>query len=174
MNDEIRWPEFNLKLHNEIIETIEANPSCWKQNSWHCGTSHCYGGWAQIKSGKPANDGTVRRDARMALGLTLTEANYAFNGSNSLETIKNLPKYLKEYRDGFDRDGFDRGGFDRGGFNRYGLDPYGFDRDGFNRYGFNRDGLNRHGFNRHGFNRDGFNRDGFDSDGLDVNNNPKN
>jgi hypothetical protein len=136
----------NIELHNKIIAKITANPECWNQESWHCGTSHCYGGHAQIMSGNPANDTTVRRDARIALDLSGPEADYAFAGSRTLEELKELPEWI----------------------NRDGYDQYGFNWAGYDQYGFNRDG-----FNRAGYNRAGYNRAGYDRDGLDKNNKPK-
>ena len=53
----------NIERHNQIIAKIEENPSCWNQAHWHCGTAHCYGGWAQILSGKKADIAIVCRNA---------------------------------------------------------------------------------------------------------------
>lgn len=30
-----------------VMRTIEANPQHWQQCNWHCGTSHCFAGFAQ-------------------------------------------------------------------------------------------------------------------------------
>ena len=149
----------NCKL---VLAQIEKHPETWNQGTWHCGSSHCFTGLAQIYSGKPADEDSVRRDARIFLGLSFIEANYYFN---AVRTLKELKTVLENF--------YNRDGFGRDGFNRYGFDRNGFDRDGFNRYGFDRDGFDRDGFNRDGFDRNGFNRYGFDRDGLDINNKPK-
>lgn len=31
-----------------VLGTIEANPQHWDQRNWHCGTSHCFAGTAQL------------------------------------------------------------------------------------------------------------------------------
>lgn len=41
--------ERNARL-DEIIRIIEGNPDHWNQNYWHCGTSHCFAGFAQCKA----------------------------------------------------------------------------------------------------------------------------
>ena len=154
----------NCKL---VLAQIENHPETWDQKDWHCQTAHCFAGWAQILSGKRENNITVRRDARIFLGLSLREANYYFSSSRTLEELKTV---LENF---YNQDGFDRGGFDRHGFDQNGFDGNGFDGNGFGRDGFGRKGFNRDGFDRKGFNRDGFDRYGFDRDGLDINNKPK-
>ncbi len=136
----------NIKL---VLDHIENNPECWQQTNWHCGTSHCFAGWAQVLSGKEENDATVRRDARMFFGFNRQEADYYFHGDRKLEELKTA--LLDE--------------FYNDGYNQYGLD-----RDGYNRNGYNSNGFDRDGFNFDGFNFDGFDKDGFDRDGLDKNN----
>ena len=152
---EQQFPEVQKDRLIEIMEMIEANPSCHTQTSWHCETSHCFGGWAQIKSGRHADDSTVVRDARVWLGLTRYEAGRLFAGHNTRKALRMMVDEMcaDGYGTGFDSDGFDR----------YGFDSDGFDSDGFDRYGFDRDG----------FNRAGYDRDGFDLDGLDRINNIK-
>ena len=140
----------NLENFNKVLAQIEANPSCWNQEDWHCGSSHCFGGWAQILSGKEANLETVRGDAREYLNISAVDANWLFRGTRTLEEIKSFPN-------------LGHGSFD----------PDGFDRDGFDRLGYNRSGYNRSGYDRSGYNRDGYNRDGCDRDGLDKNNKRK-
>jgi hypothetical protein len=121
----------NIERHNAIIARIEADPSCWNQSAWHCSTSHCYGDWAQIESGKPANDKTVRGDAREWLDLNRYEAEYAFAGHRTLSELKALPER------------FDRAGRDLDGYDRYGYNRYGYDLDGYDRAGYDRDGLDK-------------------------------
>jgi hypothetical protein len=156
----------NIERHNAIIARIEADPSCWKQSSWHCGTSHCYGGWAQIESGKPANDSTARGDAREWLDLNRYEAEYAFAGNRTLAELKALPER-------FNLAGYDRAGYNRDGYDRDGRDRAGYDRDGFDRYGLDRDGRDRAGYDLDGRDRAGYDRAGYDRDGLDKNNKRK-
>jgi hypothetical protein len=150
------YPPINYEAIKRVLDRIEANPNIWNQSEWHCGTSHCFAGHAQIDAGLPENWNTTRTDARIHFGFTQSEANYYFCPYRSLEELKNALIPL-------DENGFYRNGFNRGGFNC----------NGFNRGGFNYDGLDCGGFDRYGFNRDGFDRDGFDSDGLNIANKKK-
>ena len=112
----------NIERHNQIIAKIEENPSCWNQAHWHCGTAHCYGGWAQILSGKKADIATSRRDARQWLDLSFWEAGISFSVFNTLEDLKNLPEMFSYNHDGYTHDGYTHDGYDRDGYNRDGLD----------------------------------------------------
>lgn len=41
----------NLRL---TLEAVEANPQHWDQRMWHCGTSHCFAGFAEaLRLGRP-------------------------------------------------------------------------------------------------------------------------
>jgi hypothetical protein len=158
----------NLANWKLVIDQIKANPSCWKQSSWHCGTSHCFGGWAQILSGKPADENTVRRDARVFLEISRTDADYYFSGDRIIEDFEwPLTDEAK------DNDGYDRAGYNRDGYDRAGYDRAGYDRAGYDRAGYDCAGYDRAGYDCDGYDCDGYSRDGYDSDGLDANNKPK-
>ena len=124
----------NVERYKLVLKHIEDNPENWDQTQWHCGTSHCFGGWAQILAGKPADSLTVRRDAREFLGLNAKEANYLFDQNRTLNDFRNELIYgsdgfnLNGYRrDGFDHDGYSRNGYDRNGYDRAGYDDDGLD-----------------------------------------------
>jgi hypothetical protein len=155
------------RLLKEVVNQILEHPETWDQKCWHgcnsCGTTHCVGGWLQVKSGKPANNSTVRGDAKSALALTDYEAAWLFSGTRSLSDIYHFAEHFS--CDGFNRSGYDRTGYDRAGFNRAGYDRDAYDCAGFNRDGFNRDGYDHDGYDHAGFNRDGFNRSGYDRSG---------
>src|SRR5215469_18928586 len=113
----------NTTNFKKVLGHIKASQSCWKQDDWHCGTSHCFGGWAQILSGKPANNATVRRDARVFLELTAHQADYCFAGQRRLVDFEEMLAVPDGYNwAGRDRDGYDRDGYDRDGYDRDGLD----------------------------------------------------
>lgn len=38
----------NIKLLRKIVAHIKANPEHWQQSAWHCGTSHCVAGFAEL------------------------------------------------------------------------------------------------------------------------------
>jgi hypothetical protein len=144
---------FNIERHNQIIEQIEKHPETWKQNDWHCGTAHCYAGWAQVFSGKEIDDNTVVRDAREWLGLTKYEADTAFYSGNTLEFLKELPELFTYDKDGRDRYGRDRNGQDKEGYDRNGRDRYGRDRYGRDYFGRDREGFYRNGYNKYGLDK---------------------
>ena len=144
----------NCKL---VLKQIKEHPETWNQKKWHCGTSHCFAGWAQILSGKEPDQFTVRKDARVFLGLSRPEANYYFAGSRTLEELETVTK-----------DFYDQDGLDPDGYNQEGYDQEGYDHRGYNCYGYNWEG-----YNCYGFNREGYNQEGYDDDNLDKNNNPK-
>lgn len=99
----------NIKNCKLVLDTIEKDPSNWNQIDWHCGSKHCFAGWAQILANFPPYVPNVRRDARIFLGLTYHEANYYFAPMRTLEELKTI---LEDFYDtlGFGRDGYDREG----------------------------------------------------------------
>lgn len=107
----------NREHYQLVLDQITAHPETWNQTQWHCGTTHCFAGWAQVLSGQPANKDTARRDARIYLDLSYQEADYLFAAHRSLNDL---------------RDAYDGAGYDRDGYNRAGYDRDGYDRDGFN------------------------------------------
>ena len=104
----------NKENYAKVLAQIEVHPETWKQDSWHCGTQHCFAGHAQILSGRPADDKTARRDARIFLDLSRVEADYFFQAYRT----------LKDFRDGYNRAGYDRAGYDRDGYDSDGLDKH--------------------------------------------------
>ncbi len=143
------YPEIQKDNLHAVMAQIEEHPEMWDQSSWHCGTSHCFGGWAQVLSGAQITSDNVRHDARRWLGLTCREADLLFRGGNTLEKLREYVDALvsDDYGldgyglDGYDRDGYDRNGYDRNGYDRNGYDDGGRDRDGYDRNGYDRDGL---------------------------------
>ena len=132
----------NLENIRKILDKIEANPSCWRQDKWHCGSAHCFAGHAQLELTGVEDINTVRRDARIYFGFSLHEANYYFWAKRTLDELKTalLPFYDEN---GFDRAGYNRDGFNRAGYNRYGYNSDGYDMDGFGGDGYDRDGFDR-------------------------------
>ncbi|MDE2000739.1 MAG: hypothetical protein KGI52_17635 [Burkholderiales bacterium] len=158
------YPPRNLERIKAILDHIEAHPETWNQRNWHCGTTHCFAGHAQLAAGMLANDKTVRADAREWLSLTRAEADYYFARARTLDQLRELLVPLDA--DGYDHSGFNRAGFNRDGHNGDGYDRGGYDHSGFNRAGFNREGYDRAGYDRDGYDRNGYDRDGFGRDGF--------
>jgi hypothetical protein len=156
------------ELLRQAVNKIIADPNCWKQTEWHCGTQHCIGGHCQILAGLHANPATTKSQAQERLGISDADAIWLFSARRTLGEIYNFAQdMLLADRAGRDRAGFDRAGFDRAGFDRAGFDRAGFDRAGFDHAGFDHAGFDRAGFDRAGFDRAGFDRAGFDRAGFD-------
>jgi hypothetical protein len=150
------YPELQTARLEAIMVRIEANPSCHRQDTWHCDTAHCFGGWAQIDAGHEPNDDTVWRDARVYLGLTAYEADKLFTEGNSVADLRRIVDELIALP-AYDRDDYNRRGRDRYGYNRYS-----YDRDGYDGYDYDRDGYDGYDYDRDGYDRDGYDRDGLD------------
>ena len=105
----IKEPLRGEKLLKTAVNQILAHPETWNQKEWHseCGTKHCIAGWCQILSGKPSSD-QAKEDAKEALGISESDADYLFRGGCSLGEIYYFAQHFN--RDGFNRDGFDRDG----------------------------------------------------------------
>jgi len=114
----------NIENFKLVLAKIESDPNCWDQRKWHCGTKHCFAGWAQILSGKKPDHHVVRKDARIFLGLGKDEADYLFDPERTLIDFKNAMEVdLDGYHlDGYNRFGYNRDGYDRDGYDRDGLD----------------------------------------------------
>ena len=118
----------NAENFVRVLNWIKSNPEHWDQAHWHCSTVNRFGGLVQIMSGKQFSANVVRRNARVFLDVSMSEADYLFSKDR---TIGDFERFLSNRVD-LDRDGFDRAGFDREGFDRTGFDHHGFDRDGLN------------------------------------------
>lgn len=58
-----------FEMLERVKEIIRREPQNLEMSTWHCGTSHCIGGWLQILDGNQPNRLRVREDACRALGL---------------------------------------------------------------------------------------------------------
>jgi hypothetical protein len=161
----------NRENFQKVLDQIQSHPETWKQSSWHCGTTHCFAGWAQILAGKSPDGDTVRRDARMFLELSLADADYLFAQHRPLSDFR---EYLATNRAGYNSAGYNSAGYDSDGYNRAGYDSAGYDSDGYNRAGYDSAGYDSDGYNHAGYNSARYNSAGYDSDGLDVNLKPEN
>lgn len=78
----------NRENYKLVLDKIESDPNCWDQSEWHCGSKHCFAGWAQILSGKEPDAGTVHRDAVDFLDVSFWDAQYLFHGRRTLEDFR--------------------------------------------------------------------------------------
>jgi hypothetical protein len=97
--------ERNERLQR-VLDHIQHNPDQWKQSAWHCGTSHCFAGFAQLlargigfavvfdRNDMPIDEEgeavSPKRDARNWLGLTGLEAERLFLSDNDLGDLQAL------------------------------------------------------------------------------------
>jgi hypothetical protein len=102
------YPPINYAALQRIFDRIDANPDFWHQEKWHCDTSHCLGGLAQLDAGLDEHASLARQQARVHLGFTRAEADYYFAPERTLEELKAALEPL--HAAGFDRDGFDDDG----------------------------------------------------------------
>lgn len=94
-------PTPNIPLLHQAIDFIIANPDAHRQSDWGweedlspsqsspCGSAMCISGWA-VYFDDPANFRTNIKQAyagHRVLGLTDSEADQLFSGSNTLEDI---------------------------------------------------------------------------------------
>ncbi len=146
----------NKRLLSQVVNQLVAHPETHNQSSWHCGTSHCVGGWSQVfahgtEVHKYPEDSHT--DATALLGLSLADAVWLFDSRRTISEIHNFAtmRIADTDRDvygrdacGYDRDGYDRSGRDRDGYGRY-VYGYGYDKDGYDRSGHDRSGHDRDG-----------------------------
>ena len=107
----------NVELLERTLATIKANPEHWYQKNWHCNSSHCFAGFAELLSfGLPIylNVAALKEDKRLyepvncrvgfnwftkgnateALGLTEEDATLLFAGGNLLEDLESVVNLL--------------------------------------------------------------------------------
>lgn len=100
----------NVELLQKTLDTIKANPQHWSQGTWHCGTSHCFAGFAEliandisietsadklqdIKSARllPYSTGAY---AESLLGISDDDGDILFYGYNTLEQLERMVAHL--------------------------------------------------------------------------------
>ena len=108
----------NVKLLNDTLDAIKANPDHWDQEHWHCETSHCFAGFAELLSlGLPLDSDeanlldnpstyndetcmwTTRANAIKVLGLgdNYYNTDLLFSAYNSLEDLEKMVAYLVKH-----------------------------------------------------------------------------
>lgn len=103
----------NKELLQKTLDTIKANPQHWKQDTWHCGTSHCFAGFAELIgnnipisiSDKELRDIKLHTNLRWStclnaeelLGITDADSDILFYGYNTLEQLERMIAHLIEH-----------------------------------------------------------------------------
>src|ERR1044072_2947244 len=65
----------NAELAYRVLDHIDAHPETWQQDSWHCGSSFCFGGWAvALSGGGGKGDDGVYDGPSGLVGLDVEEA----------------------------------------------------------------------------------------------------
>lgn len=89
----------NKELIRKTMNQILQNPEAWDQKTWHCGTSHCFAGWATILSGWVPNNRSevIKRGtdelmntsdaAQEELGIGWALAGWMFAGVRDMEGL---------------------------------------------------------------------------------------
>lgn len=108
----------NKELLQLTLDTIKANPQHWAQTHWHCGTTHCFAGFAELlgmglsldtKIGElQSNDsiywweGEVWKtctNAQEFLGLSDNQASALFDSNNTLGDLEDIVGVLMDTED---------------------------------------------------------------------------
>lgn len=99
MNRNIKIPVPNKERLEAVLEQINKHPKTWIQSDWHCGSSHCFMGWAQVMSGKRPDDDKALADGAKWLGLTHTEALQLSCAGNSRADLRKIVKQILRNKD---------------------------------------------------------------------------
>ena len=103
----------NVELLQKTLDTIKANPRHWDQSYWHCGSSHCFAGFAELI----ANDIPIETheedllnmrynkklgvstpiEAERLLGISDEDGDVLFFGYNTLEQLERMVAHLIEH-----------------------------------------------------------------------------
>ena len=94
----------NKELLQLTLDTIKQNPQHWDQTQWHCGTTHCFAGIAELLHKQQPIDNCISEEdidssdvynyAVEALGLTIYQADSLFSPVNTLEDLEHRVNVL--------------------------------------------------------------------------------
>ena len=103
----------NVELLQKTLNAIKANPQHWNQKTWHCGTSHCFAGFAELIANNipietSAEDLIAIRYTKLLpygtgsyaeklLGISDEDGDVLFHGYNTLEQLERMVAYLIEH-----------------------------------------------------------------------------
>ncbi len=103
----------NVELLQKTLDTIKANPQHWNQRYWHCGTSHCFAGFAELIANNLPIEinneqvGAFKLDRKLQLGtgeyaeellgISNHDGDTLFYGYNTLEVLERMVAHLIEH-----------------------------------------------------------------------------
>lgn len=157
------------------VKDAQDNPDHWDQSDWHCNTSHCIGGFGDMRrNGLSPQDAWPQTVTVFAIDYPYwgLEAEI-FSGSNSLTTILECLEFIRvhgfEYnREGYNIDGYDKDGYDEDGYDCFERDKNGFDSNGYDFHGYDYEGYDHEGYDHEGYDKDGYDRSGHDKEAATV------
>ena len=86
--------EEQRQLMLTVLEHVQRHPETWDQERWHCGTSHCFAGFAQTWNGAEGDSSTCQEAALEALGITREGGQLLFDCYNTMEEIVTFVRML--------------------------------------------------------------------------------
>lgn len=106
----------NVELLTKTLETIKANPKHWNQSYWHCDTSHCFAGFAELLANNIPidtdesvlenderfynarfDDWSTSKHATELLGISDNDAETLFASYRTLEDLEEMVASLIKY-----------------------------------------------------------------------------
>ena len=92
-----------------VVNQILAHPETWDQTRWHCGTTHCVGGWCQVlgeaelEGSLVVNGVSAVREVRDLLGISDDAALWLTACDRTLREIYGFAKLIADpnYNDVF-------------------------------------------------------------------------
>ena len=106
----------NVELLQKTLDTIKAKPQHWDQTKWHCGTSHCFAGFAELIAHKVSidtdeevlkddlrffsprfDDWSTSEHATELLGISDDDAETLFASYRTLEDLEEMVASLIKY-----------------------------------------------------------------------------
>ena len=137
------------------VKDAQDNPNHWNQRYWHCNTSHCIAGFADMRRNALLPQGAWPHNQRIS-AFAIDYPYWGidaeiFSSGNTLKTILGCLEHIRvhgfEYnRKGYGEDSYDREGYDKDGYDREGYDSQGYGEDGYNKDGYNKDGYDEDGY----------------------------
>ena len=89
----------------KTLEAVEANPGHWNQRHWHCGTNHCFAGFADLLiDNYPVycESGLTLKHSRFVLknwlGITHEQWESLIRKSNRLDDLRRIVNEIEAER----------------------------------------------------------------------------